>query len=248
MMRNNSGNLARQKDRSQWHHGGDLRHFATLAGCAPEELLDFSANMNPLGPPDWLRPTIDAHVDQVLRYPDPHCEALSQAAAERFGLNPDNLVWGNGASQLLFLLPKVLAGKRALIPAPCYSDYEPAVSFAGYTCVPLQMDASEQYALNLERLAASLAEVDLVVLGRPNNPTGHVPEKAPMKSLMARHPKTIFIVDEAFIDFLEDHHSLIDADLPNLIVVRSMTKFFCIPGLRLGFAVTPSEIAEPLRR
>ena len=233
--------------RRPWHHGGNLRHWARLVGCAPHEILDFSANMNPLGPPDWLRPTIDAHVDQVVHYPDPHCEALTQAAAQRFGLGPASLVWGNGASQLLFLLPQLLRGKRALLPTPCYSDYAKALAAAGYETCPFPLPESQGFTLDLASLDEPLREKDLVILARPNNPTGLVPERGALERLITKHPRVIFVVDEAFMDFLEDEQSLIRSNHPNLVVIRSMTKFFCIPGLRLGFAVAPPPLAQQLR-
>lgn len=234
--------------RSNWHHGGDRQHLAELAGCEPQELLDFSANMNPLGPPDWLRPTISAHIEQVLHYPDPYCEALSRAAVKRYGLDPARIVWGNGASQLLFALPRVLRSKHALLPTPCYSDYSRALQAARIPVTPFPLLESEGFQLHLPRLEASLSGVDLVLLGRPNNPTGLVSDQGCLAKLVATHPKVMFVVDEAFMDFLDDRESLMTLSAPNLIIVRSLTKFFCIPGLRLGFVVAPPTIASALRQ
>ena len=115
-----------------WQHGGDRTRLAAGAGIDKAALLDLSANMNPLGPPAWLREVVDGQVSELCHYPDPHHRGLNQALTERYGLDPARVVWGNGASQLLYALARVLPGSKALIPVPCYSDYARAFQQAGF--------------------------------------------------------------------------------------------------------------------
>ena len=115
-------------------HGGNIRSMATALGCAPEEILDFSANINPLGPPAWLRPVVARALAGTAHYPEPRAEGLRRIAATRMGVAPENVVAGNGSSELLYALPRVCAAKgfgRAVLPVPCYGDYARACEAAG---------------------------------------------------------------------------------------------------------------------
>ncbi|MDY7000294.1 MAG: aminotransferase class I/II-fold pyridoxal phosphate-dependent enzyme, partial [Thermodesulfobacteriota bacterium] len=111
---------------TEFTHGGHIRALAEEAGCAPEELLDFSANINPLGPPPWFRDVISAHTSGLVHYPDPDCGALIQAACERFGCEASEVVAGNGSTEILYALVRALEPQRAVIPVPAYTDYKRA--------------------------------------------------------------------------------------------------------------------------
>jgi adenosylcobyric acid synthase len=118
-------------------HGGNIRSMATVLGCAPEEILDFSANINPLGPPAWLRPVVARALAGTAHYPEPRADGLRRIAATRMGVEPLNVVAGNGSSELLYALPRVCAARglgRAVLPVPCYGDYERACNAAGLSC------------------------------------------------------------------------------------------------------------------
>ena len=112
-------------------HGGNMNRLAQLAGKVPDAILDFSANINPLGPPDWLRPVISRHLGELVHYPDPQAGALVAAASRRYGAAADEILSGNGSTELLYLLAQVAGKKRAVIPVPCYMDYARAARLAG---------------------------------------------------------------------------------------------------------------------
>nr|VFJ93915.1 MAG: adenosylcobyric acid synthase (glutamine-hydrolysing) [Candidatus Kentron sp. H]VFJ94686.1 MAG: adenosylcobyric acid synthase (glutamine-hydrolysing) [Candidatus Kentron sp. H]VFK01218.1 MAG: adenosylcobyric acid synthase (glutamine-hydrolysing) [Candidatus Kentron sp. H] len=307
-------------------HGGHIRHLARLAGCRVEELLDFSANINPLGPPSSLRRTLSRHLETVTHYPDPDCRALREAIAHVTALPPEEIVCGNGSTELLYTLPLAFSQgetstgdplsaapiRRAILPVPSYLDYASAVARAGLAITPIPLDARRGFAMDWERvekaLGAGTAEATsraMVILGQPNNPSGALFDPADLLRVADRHPSTLFVVDEAFMDFVADSgkgivggqhdpssqtgHSTIasnplsqgsaieehrraqhtasqtghstTASNPisqgrtieehcraqrNIIVLRSMTKFHAIPGLRLGYALAPTPLARRL--
>jgi cobyric acid synthase CobQ/L-threonine-O-3-phosphate decarboxylase len=239
-------------------HGGNLRELARVSGKTERDILDFSANINPLGPPEWLRPLISSNVAALTHYPDPDCAALIEAAAQRYGVAPDEIAVGNGSTELLHLLPRVLGKKRAVIPVPCYSDYARACQLAGMSVstdrlkpelqpLDVGVQALACFRPDFSALAAQLTGDEIVFLCRPNNPTGHVCDADAIRSLAAKHPTTTFLVDEAFGDFVEGFDSLTRNRPANVIVLLSLTKIFAIPGLRLGCAIADRTVIQRLR-
>ncbi|MDP2657560.1 MAG: aminotransferase class I/II-fold pyridoxal phosphate-dependent enzyme, partial [Candidatus Deferrimicrobium sp.] len=124
------------------------------AGRTPEEILDFSANINPLGPPEWLRPLVGATLSSVVHYPDPDASALVQAAAKRYGVSTEEVVAGNGTSEILYLLALVPGASRAVIPGPAYVDYAAAARSAGLSVRSVPMKEEDGFALDIPALAA----------------------------------------------------------------------------------------------
>ncbi|WP_459933149.1 cobyric acid synthase [Fundidesulfovibrio butyratiphilus] len=239
-------------------HGGDVASLAREAGCLPGEVLDFSANINPLGPPEWLRPVLSAAVSDLVRYPDPQCRAFLAAARERLGVPVDSLVAGNGVSELLHTLCRVLADRgirRAVIPAPCYVDYAQAAVSAGLTVETVLLDRADGFACDSATLAdrpgAAAGGPGAVFLGSPNNPTGRVVPAAAILDLARRlarsDPGSLVVVDEAFGSFVEGFESLAACGEPNVVVLASLTKMYAVPGLRLGLLIAPADVAADVR-
>jgi cobyric acid synthase CobQ/L-threonine-O-3-phosphate decarboxylase len=232
-----------------WRHGGHLRQLAMTAGVTPGELLDFSANINPLGPPEWLRARISGSISDLVHYPDPGGQELVNAACERYAVTADEILPGNGSTELFYLLPHALGIRHALIPVPSYVDYATAAKVADLKVHPLTLDADNAFALDFERLEAALKETYdgplMVFLGQPNNPTGTGFDAGRLRHLARRFPATTFVVDEAFGDFVENFDSLTVNRPVNVVVMLSLTKIFAIPGLRLGLAVaSPSTVQK----
>jgi cobyric acid synthase CobQ/L-threonine-O-3-phosphate decarboxylase len=213
--------------------------LARAAGRSENELLDFSANLNPLGPPEWLRAAISAHVSSLRHYPDPDCTELIAAAAKHYRVEPDEVIAGNGSTEILYLLPTVLKKSRAVIPVPSYADYARAASQAG-----MQI---QTVSLEEELLAGPLTPETAVFIGRPNNPTGQVYEAEALRGLARKYADTAFVIDEAFGDFVEDFDSLTRRRPGNVVVLLSLTKIFATPGLRLGCAVAEPSVIRRLR-
>ncbi|MEW6220193.1 MAG: cobyric acid synthase [Thermodesulfobacteriota bacterium] len=229
-------------------HGGHLAALARRAGCAPEAILDFSASLNPLGPPEWLRPVISRTVARLAHYPDPRGEGLLAPLAACLGLAPAQLVLGNGATELLYGLPRALPCRRALIPVPSYGDYQRAAQLAGLEVVCLPLAEAQGFRLDLARLAETLQPGDLVFLGQPNNPTGLTLAATDLLALAAASPRVFFAVDESFFEFVSPQSVLMTAAMPaNLVVIRSLTKLWAIPGLRLGLAAGHQDTIALLR-
>jgi cobyric acid synthase CobQ/L-threonine-O-3-phosphate decarboxylase len=223
--------------------------LAAASGRPPDGLLDFSANLNPLGPPDWLRPLLGRHIGDLASYPDPDCLAFREAVAAALGLTTGWIVPGNGVSELLFALCRGLGAQRAVVPVPAYVDYERTAVASGLPVeTPLLRRAGDTFVVDWPRLSALVLSDDLVFLGRPNNPTGHLWAPEPLLELAAACPDAWFVVDETFLDFVPGAVSLAAAQAPNLVVLRSLTKFYAFPGLRVGYAVAAPEVADRLRR
>ncbi len=221
-----------------FEHGGDVRRLAQTMGRPERELLDFSANINPLGPPEWLRPLISSHLSMLQHYPDPHCCALVEAAAERYGVDRAEVIAGNGSTELLYLLARVAQKSHALIPVPSYGDYAKAA---------MQVGMKIQTLPSGDTLPENSLTADTVVfLGQPNNPTGTLFPAETLRTLAANHPSTLFVVDEAFGDFVEGFDSLTRRRPANVIVLLSLTKIFAIPGLRTGCAVGNPDLIQRL--
>ena len=229
-------------------HGGNLRQASETSGLPQEELIDFSASINPLGFPQWLRPLVSAQVSALAHYPDPEAEELVVALAARHQIDPDQVIVGNGASELLYLLPQILGHKRLLVPVPSYGDYIAMAGAAGLQVDTLPLLAKNEFQLNLAQLSTTLKDDHLVVIGHPNNPTGKLCNTQALRELIRNRPQNYFIVDESFIDFTDPEHSLRWQRPANLIIVQSMTKSWAIPGLRLGYALADQKVVAAMRR
>lgn len=231
----------------EYGHGGHLRKLASRAGIPAGDLLDFSANLNPLGPPEWYRALVSSRLGETVHYPDPECLSLLEAAASRYSVGKEEILPGNGSSELLYLLPRLFPSSRALIPVPAYGDYAAAARAAGLAVEKMLLKEEEGFVLDPVRLERHLQDGDLVFIGRPNNPTGTLCHADALRQAARRHPAATFVVDEAFADFVPGMDSLTQRRPPNVIVLLSLTKFFAIPGLRLGCAVGDPDVIGRMR-
>lgn len=226
--------------------------MAEQAGCGTDELVDFSASINPLGPPDWFRSVVSAELSDLVHYPDPHCTDLKQAAANKFSIAPEEIVAGNGSTEILYALVRALGISRAIVPVPAYTDYRRACELGGAEVIPFALREADSFAVDFDALEHALkgceAKGIAVFLGQPNNPTGKTVPPDRLRDFAARHPRTWVIVDEAFADFLPELDRLATHRPDNVIVLHSLTKFYAVPGLRLGLAYAASEVADTIAR
>ncbi|HEY5957601.1 MAG TPA: aminotransferase class I/II-fold pyridoxal phosphate-dependent enzyme, partial [Polyangiaceae bacterium] len=212
------------------------------------DLVDASASINPLGAPPWLRQEVSRWLSAVQHYPDARSSELAHAIATANGCLVESVVIGNGSSELLAWLPQVTAQSIWLVPVPSFGEYRRAPALAGRKVVEVPLAPDAGFACDWEQLDRALTEPSVVVLGHPNNPTGTLLCPEALHALRARHPRSLFVVDEAFGDFVEGFRSVWSDAAENLIVLRSLTKILAIAGLRLGYALMNSEIAERLRQ
>ncbi|HMK34483.1 MAG TPA: cobyric acid synthase [Desulfomonilaceae bacterium] len=229
-------------------HGGNLRQLETDYGIPAGKILDFSANINPLGFPDWLRPLVSSLLESVVHYPDPECTKLVAAAEKRYACKPGELVVGNGSSEIISCIPRAAGKSRAVILEPTYSDYFVACTVAGLQVERLLSNEESDFRPDFSALEARLRGDEIVFLCNPNNPTGLITDTSIIRAMAREHPATVFVVDEAFGDFVVDMDSLARNRPENVVVLLSLTKIFAIPGLRLGCALCPGDLADAIRR
>lgn len=230
-------------------HGSNPQYLYEAAGLKqPEKILDLSANINPLGPPDSLKEHWSEFFQGIIQYPDPHAAGLKEGLARREGIAAEQILIGNGGAELISLLGRMLAGKRVLLVEPAFSEYEQACLVNN--CQIEYFTLGEGWVLNLTVLKERLPDVDAVFLCNPNNPTGVYFSRNFVKELLEECEKQncLLIVDEAFYDFVEEYEALVPLlkESEQLLIIRSLTKMFAIPSLRLGYAMGSKERMESL--
>jgi len=233
-------------------HGGNLYAAIRQRGGNISELLDFSANINPLGLPESVRQTLHASLESVIHYPDAQAYALRQALSQHYHIDEDMITIGNGAVELMYILCHMLHPKKVLVTAPTFSEYESAARSSGAAIEYFNLHADDDFKIDLKAIAGQLAGIDIVFICNPNNPTGTLLTNKELEELImaGKQQNTYIVVDESFIDFLPTDHVYscrqLLAQYSNLIIVHSLTKFYAIPGLRLGFSLASLDITELL--
>lgn len=226
-------------------HGGNVYDEPPTG----HQWLDFSANINPLGLAPSIRQTMLDQIDSVIHYPDPQGRALKAALSDHYSVSRDSLILGNGAAELFYVFFHAFRPRSVLVPAPGFSEYERAARAGGCRVLYYDLDASEGFAMPWGSLSKRLGDVDVAILANPNNPTGTLLTTEEVRHFLAEAKKagTFVIIDESFLDFCYDRAtrsalSLVREGEP-LIVCTSLTKFYALPGLRLGFAAAPPSVA-----
>jgi L-threonine-O-3-phosphate decarboxylase len=222
-------------------HGGNLRWAANLAGCSPEAIIDFSASINPLGPPKSAIEAIQSHLADLKSYPDPDYKILKTALGKLHQLPPEWILPGNGAAELLTWIAWELAAyKSTYLVTPAFGDYFRALKTFNAKVITCPIDnlGSQDLSLLLDRQNISDSQ-DCLLLNNPHNPTGQLFSKTEILPYLDKF--ALVVIDEAFMDFVpsEKQQSAIDLveKYSNLIILRSLTKFYSLPGLRLGYCI-----------
>lgn len=230
----------------QYVHGGDIYSDPTLK--QNKEMLDYSANINPLGIPSGVRSAIKAAVADSVNYPDPFCRELRARIGRRFSVPAEMVYCGNGAADVLFRIMTALQPKRTLLLAPAFADYEKAALTVDSKIDYFILHEENGFAVTQEILKAITKRTQMVVLCNPNNPTGKLMDKELLLAVL-KHCEELHIpllIDECFMDFVqnEEEYSLKDqlAAHPGLVILKAFTKIFAIPGVRLGFCLTSDTV------
>lgn len=233
-------------------HGGNVYEALRQSKGNLVDLLDYSANINPLGLSSSVMAAIQGALNSIIHYPDTEACDLKSAISAHYEVDSKLITAGNGAIELLYVLCHTLKPRRVLVPAPTFNEYERAARAAGAEVEYLYLSAENGFAIDIELLATKLADVDIVFLGNPNNPTGTLLTRDQIERLLITASKysTYIVVDESFIDFLPNDglytsRPLLDT-FPNLVIIHSLTKFYAIPGLRLGFALSNQQLTDKL--
>jgi threonine-phosphate decarboxylase len=234
-------------------HGGTIHNTARLAGLAPEQILDLSASINPLGPSKAVRQAILDSLELIVHYPDPYADQLKAALADYHQIDPASIIPTNGSTSAIHLLPSVIKGSTALIVAPAFSEYATALARNNWQIIYHLLTPDNGFNLDLDKLAETVRKhrPDLLFFCNPANPTGILYTKARIRELLAlcKSSDTVLVLDEAFMDFCGEEQSSIHDLLAfgSGVVLRSMTKFHALAGLRLGCAIASPAIAAQLR-
>jgi histidinol-phosphate aminotransferase len=219
-------------------------------GWKPEAVLDFSANTNPYGPSPLVREALA--LAAIECYPDRDALALRGALAESLSVSPAEILPGNGASELIWLIAMTYlgAGDRVLVLGPTYGEYARAAALMGASVTAWTAREENGFAPDVEEIEGLLTgcRPRLVFVCNPNNPTGTTLPPETIVRWAGRHPTTLFVVDEAYLPFASGLDSARTARQDNVLVVRSMTKDFGLAGLRLGYAVGPEDMIGWLKR
>lgn len=230
-------------------HGGDLAAALRRWNPSGGKLVDFSSNINPLGPPPGLIEHLAALLPEIIAYPTPQARELREKISKYFNVPVERLLLGNGANELIHLMMLWRRPRRVLVPAPSFSEYERAAKLAGSVVehYPLPPGAS----FDPEMLAARLEQGDLLVFCNPNNPTGRLYRRSDLVVLIESAEKqgAAVMIDESFIPLTGcPEESMQDLQSDSLWVIVSLTKIWGLPGLRLGYAAGPVTDVKEISR
>jgi len=229
-------------------HGGNIWKIAKENSFKPEDIIDFSASINPLGlSPDARRRMMES-VSILGHYPEPCADMIRHGLAKFHNLSSENIIAGNGSTEFIHLIPQIFRPKRAIIVEPAFSEYRNALELCGCEIKDFMAHEDEGFIPDVKRLYSAVrAGCDMVYLCNPANPTGVLLQKKDVVEMAKECSRSsaVLVVDEAFMDFAENESVKREAaHLDNLIVIRSMTKFFGMAGLRLGYIISNKKLVK----
>ena len=226
-------------------HGSDLEKIEQIYGIQKEEITNFSANVNPLGISPNLRKTLSDHLGVITSYPDREYASLRQCIANYVRSDFDNIIVGNGSTELISLFIQIERPKKAMVLGPTYSEYEREIYLGGGTTHYYPLKEENLFRLDLLDFTNHLNEsVDLLVICNPNNPTSSAITRAQMRRILdvCKQYDIFVMVDETYVEFADNMEEITSIPLThyynNIIILRGTSKYFASPGLRLGYAVT----------
>ncbi len=215
-------------------HGDDAYKYAKKV------LHNFSSNVYCKGCDIGLLKKVQEQVGSIQNYPSPAANELNKAAADKYGMQQEQFLFGNGATELFYLIAQLYSGKTATIVGPTFSEYEDA-------CTVYNIDV--EFVL-WKNIATQNYRSDLIFICNPNNPTGDYIELLVLESLIKQSPNSLFVIDEAYVEFTTKKCSAMKLlfSYENLAIVKSLTKTFAIPGIRLGYVVSNASLISKLLR
>lgn len=221
----------------RYEHGGDIYGHTNIQ-------LDFSVNTNPLGLPAKVKQALASRMDEFARYPDPKCRQLCAAISGHENIPQDWILCGNGAADLIYRLCYAVKPRKALVCAPTFSEYERALRQAGSQLITFPLMKENDFSLTDEILEQLVADIDMLFLCHPNNPTGRLISPKLMEKIVSKAKKNgiLVILDECFLDFTDGESAKkYLKDNPSLIVLKAFTKMYAMAGLRLGYLLASDK-------
>ena len=235
-------------------HGGNAKEISRSRGIAYENIIDFSANINPMGMPESAKEAIINNLDAIEKYPDITYFELknsikdfenSKIHEKQLKIENEEIILGNGAAEVLFNVVKAIEPKNVLIPAPTFSEYEEAVNAVKGNVNLYYLKEYNQFRIQDDILDHINSNLDLIFICNPNNPTGVVTHRDILKKILDKSLKNnvYVVIDESFLDFIKEDYSMITylKSYTNLIIIKSLTKFFAIPGMRAGYGLSANK-------
>ncbi|MDO5036725.1 MAG: histidinol-phosphate transaminase [Tissierellia bacterium] len=223
-------------------HGANLFELERLYHFSLDEIMDFSSNVNPLGPSQKALDQVAQNADKASVYPDPAYVDLKAEISAYCHARPDHILLGSGTTQLIKDYIQFIHPKKALINSPCYSEYENELKLVGAQVQEYKLDYRQNFRVDMDYLVDYInkEEIDLYVITNPNNPTGTILDRVDLERIL-KETQAHILIDETYIEFTDKAvYSAIPlaSKYPQFLVVRSTSKFFSSPGIRLGYGVT----------
>ncbi|HAV42856.1 TPA: threonine-phosphate decarboxylase [bacterium] len=233
-------------------HGGHIQKIIDSYQIPPGEIIDFSSNINPLGPWPRIKEIIKKSCDAITCYPDPESQSARIVLAKYLGVNEENILLGNGSTEFIYLIPQALRCSLALIYCPTFSEYAFSLKLSKIKTHSLFAREKEQFHIDIKKIKDHLPRPDMIILVNPNNPTGYLLKRDELTNLLnfSLNTKTCLLIDETFIEFVGDpsRFSLVKEVVNHkyLLILRSFTKFFSLPGLRIGYLVAHKDLIRKI--
>ena len=237
-------------------HGSDIEKVCEHYGLKKDDIVNFGANVNPLGLSEQVKKALAAHLDLLSSYPDRSYTSLRNILSTYCQIPADFILPGNGSSELISLLIEERRPKHTMILGPTYSEYSRELGFSDSTIDCFYLKPEQDFQLSVEELCLALAkkQIDFLILCNPNNPTSSVIFRDELKELLAFcKRKNIFVmIDETYVEFAPDISAITAVPLTkqfsNLMVLRGVSKFYAAPGMRFGYGITGnSEFLKTMR-
>lgn len=229
-------------------HGSDLEVIGKRYHLDKDSIIPYASNVNPLGISPMARQTLIDNIDAIKAYPDRDYISLKTSISKYCGADKEQLILGNGTSDLIRLTLDTLSPKKTMIIGPTYAEYGRAAHLTGSEVETYMLKNWDDFELDVDMFLKALKEsIDLLIICNPNNPTGKAITREQMDEILKRCLELdIFVmVDETYVEFVKDVELISSVALTkkydNLIVLRGVSKFFASPGLRLGYAITNNE-------
>ena len=229
-------------------HGSDLEKIEKIYGIKKEDIISFSANVNPLGISPLMRERLTSNLDCISTYPDREYTALRDSIGNYNNCDANDVIVGNGTTELISLFIEIMHPKKAIVLGPTYSEYEREVTLNGGTTLYYPLKAENDFELDINHFTSKLdASIDMIILCNPNNPTSSSIPKSDMRHILdvCKENDIYVLVDETYVEFVDNINAISSVSLctyyNNIIVLRGTSKFFASPGLRLGYAITGNK-------
>jgi len=245
--------------------GENIYRLAEELKIQERKVIDFSIPVNPLGVSKKVKAEIRKHLKYLHNYPDPEAKRLRRRLAQHHGVDPDSILCGNGSTELIYLITRAIKPRKVLIPAPTFSEYERACRMSVESRVmSYELKKENNFSIDHDEFITAIEGItssklrtlnselkcDMAFICNPNNPTGRLLKREDVKRIAdaAREMKCYLVVDEAFIYFSPDDSVIKDVgDNPHLILLRTMTNFYALSGLRIGYGIFPQHLIGRLK-